>query len=128
MTRLNALISLFVVLLAAAESKQTTGDLGQTGAIHALIDRCVHALNAKDVDEFGAVFAENGEFTNPVGMTAKGRAAIEQFHAALFRENNRPSFAHAHLTLLGSTIRMIRPDVAAVDVRWEQNGAIDPTG
>ena len=121
MIRFTAPILLLAVLLPAT-------DTGQTGAIHALVDKFVHAANAKDVKEFGSVFTEDAEFTNPVGMTAKGRSAIEQFHAALFSENNKPSFAHAHLTLLGTTVRFIRPDVAAVDVKWEQTGAIDPTG
>ena len=121
MIRFGLFILLFTLQLPGADTSQTQG-------IRALVDQLVHAVNAKDVKEFGAVFTEDAEFTNLVGMTAKGRSAIESFHAALFSENNKPSFAHAHLTLLGSSIRLIRPDVAAVDVKWEQTGAIDPTG
>jgi len=120
MIRFTTLILVFTLFSSAADSSQT-------GAIHALIDKCVHALNAKDVAEFGSVFTEDGEFTNPVGMTAKGRPAIEQFHAALFSENNKPSFAHAHLKLLDSSIRFLRPDVAAVDVRWSRPVQLIPS-
>ncbi len=121
MIRFGLIILLFVIQVPAAATSQTAG-------VRALIDTFMHAVNAKDVKEFGSVFTEDAEFTNPVGMTAKGRSAIESFHAVLFSENNKPSFAHAHLKLLGSTIRFIRPDVAAVDVKWEQTGAVDPTG
>ena len=49
--------------------------------------------------------------------------------ALRFRFDPCPSvFAHMHLTVLGTTIRFIRPDVAAVDVKWEQTGAIAPDG
>lgn len=39
-----------------------------------LVDRVSAALNAKDTKMFGLCFTEDGEFTNPVGMQAKGRA------------------------------------------------------
>ncbi len=103
-------------------------DDARRAAIHALVERFNEAVNAKDVKAFGSVFAEDGEFTNPVGMSVQGRTAIEQFHAALFSETNRPSFAHARLTILGTNVRLIRSDVATVDVKWEQTGAISPEG
>lgn len=109
---------------AVAKSKDTPS---QT-AIQKLVDAFVEATNAKDARSFGNLFAEDGEFTNPVGMSFKGRSEIEKFHAGLFSENNRPSFAHAHLTVVNTSIRLLRPDVAAVDIKWEQTGAIAPNG
>ena len=120
--------SLFAVFGLARATKAAPGDDSRSAAIHQLVDRFDQAVNAKDVKAFGSVFAEDGEFTNPVGMSVKGRTAIEQFHAALFSETNKPSFAHAHLKVLDTNIRLIRPDVATVDVKWEQTGAIDPQG
>ena len=100
-------------------------------AIHALVSRVVTTFNAKDAQAFGACFAEDGEFTNPVGMSVKGRTAIAAFHAPLFsptRLPNTPSFYHARLTVLSTSIRMVRPDVASVDITWQQDGAIAPDG
>lgn len=100
-------------------------------ALQTLIDTFLATMNAKDAKAFGACFAEDGEFTNPVGMSAKGRPAIIAFHERLFsptRLPGTPSFNHARLTLLSQTIRMIRPDVASVDLRWQQDGAIGPDG
>ena len=103
-------------------------DTSETNAINGVVTEFEQAVNARDAEALGALFAEDGEFTNPVGTSLKGRLEIEHFHAALFSETNRPSFAHAHLTVLGAAIRFIRTDVAAVDVRWEQTGAIAPDG
>lgn len=119
---------LFAAFGLAIVIKAESNNASESAAVHALIDRFDRAVNTKDVGAFGSIFAEDGEFTNPVGMSVKGRTAIEKFHAALFSEANRPSFAHAHLHVLDSSIRFIRPDVATVDVRWEQTGAIDPNG
>ncbi len=64
-------------------------------------------------------------------MTEKGRTAIEAFHTTLFapvRQPNTPSFAEARLEVLSSTFKLLRPDVASIDVRWRQDGAIAPDG
>jgi uncharacterized protein (TIGR02246 family) len=119
---------LFAAFGFAHDVEAEPGDASATADIHDLVKRFNQAVNAKDVKAFGSIFAEDGEFTNPVGMSVKGRAAIEHFHAALFSETNRPSFAHAHLKVLDSEIRFIRPDVATVDVKWEQTGASAPAG
>jgi uncharacterized protein (TIGR02246 family) len=131
MAQIKSLILSFILFSTFAlpmASAWNFSDSSPKAAIRELVQRFDQAINAKDAKAFGKLFAEDGEFTNPVGMSCKGRAAIEQFHAALFEESNRPSFAHAHLTIEDTTIRLIRPDVAAVDVKWEQTGAIDPEG
>ena len=119
---------LFAAIGLALAVASGSGDGSASAAIHELVDRFEAAINAKDVKAFGEIFAADGEFTNPVGMSVKGRAAIEQFHTALFSQSNKPSFAHAHLKVHDTAIRFVRSDVAAVDVRWEQTGAIDPEG
>ena len=110
---------------------QTAVPDSDRAALQALIDKFLRTTNAKDAKAFGSCFAEDGEFTNPVGMSVKGRAAIVAFHERLFsptRFPDTPSFDHAHLTLLSTSIRMIRPDVASVDLRWQQDGVIAPDG
>ena len=110
---------------------QTPVPAADRAGLQNLIDRFVETTNAKDAGAFGACFAEDGEFTNPIGTSVKGRAAIVAFHQRLFspsRFPNTPSFEHAHLTLLSESMRMIRPGVASVDLRWQQDGAIGPDG
>ena len=95
------------------------------------MDRFSHAVNTKDAKALAACFTEDGEFTNPIGMTERGRAAIEAFHAVLFapvRQPGTPSFYHARLQVLSSSVKLLRPDVATIDVHWQQDGAIAPDG
>ena len=130
MTYLRFPVTLVSILLTTfgTATAAVPDDAAASTAVHALVKRFAEATNAKDVKAFGSVFAEDGEFTNPVGMSVKGRTAIEQFHRALFSEANRPSFAHAHLKILGTSVRFVRSDVVTVDVKWEQTGAISPEG
>ena len=128
MTYLKFSVTLVSILLTTLGTVTGIAAVPDDAAVHALVKRFAEATNAKDVKAFGSVFAEDGEFTNPVGMSVKGRTAIEQFHAALFSEANRPSFAKAHLTIIDTSVRFVRSDVATVDVKWEQTGAISPEG
>ena len=112
-----------------AQTQQVTPD--DTAGVKALVSRLADASNANDVKAFAAVFAEDADFTNVFGQRAQGRKEIEAFHAPYYvepREPGLPSFVHAHLRVLESRVRFIRPDVASVDVRWEQTGAIAPDG
>ena len=100
-------------------------------AVQFLITRLIEASNANDVKAFAAVFAEDADFANVFGQPAKGRKDIEAFHAPFYsgpRQPGLPSFVNAHLTVLDSRVRFLRPDVAAVDIKWQQTGAISPDG
>ena len=92
------------------------------------IDNLVRALeaawNRHDAHAFAAAFAEDAEFTNVFGMVQKGRAGIEAAHAPIFKT----MFKDSHLTVTETRVRLIRPDVASVDVKWAMTGARDPHG
>jgi len=129
---LNRLLVLaFLVACLLPLPAQTAVPDSDRAALQALVNTFLTTINAKDAKAFGTCFAEDGEFTNPIGDFVKGRAAIVAFHERLFsptRFPNTPSFEHAHLTVLSTNMQMIRPDVASVDVRWQQEGAIAPDG
>jgi len=115
----------------AQESKQIAGVNDDYSAVQALVTNLVAASNANDVKAFADVFASDADFTNVFGQQAKGRSQIQEFHAPYYsgaRQPGRPSFINAKLTALESRIRFLRPDVAAVDVKWRQTGAISPEG
>ena len=82
------------------------------------------AWNRHDAHALAEPFAEDADFTNVFGMVATGRAAIEALHAPLLKT----MFTDSRLTVTGTRVRLIRPDVAAVDVRWTMTGARDPHG
>jgi uncharacterized protein (TIGR02246 family) len=117
--------------LLAQQTEQSSRVANDEAAIQNLISRLIAASNANDVKDFASVFAEDADFTNVIGQHAKGRANIEEFHAPYYsgtRQPGRPSFINARLTAVESKIRFLRPDVAAVDIRWRQTGAISPQG
>jgi uncharacterized protein (TIGR02246 family) len=117
--------------LGAQQAEPSSHVTTDEAAIQDLISRLVAASNANDVKAFAKVFAEDADFTNVIGQHVKGRTSIEEFHAPYYsgpRQPGRPSFIHARLTAVESKIRFLRPDVAAVDIKWQQIGAISPEG
>ena len=82
------------------------------------------AWNKHDANAFSLLFANDADFTNVFGMPVHGRDAIEQFHAPIFSS----IFKSSILTIVGTKIRFIKPDVAAVDANWKMSGATDPAG
>jgi uncharacterized protein (TIGR02246 family) len=93
-------------------------------AVRQLVESFVDAWNVHGARAFARVFADDADFTNVFGMHARGRETIEQFHRPIFQT----IFKDSRLAAIETTVRFIRPDVAAVDVRWEMTGARDPMG
>jgi uncharacterized protein (TIGR02246 family) len=93
-------------------------------AIDRLVSDMVAAWNRHDATAFAVAFAVDAEFTNVFGMVQQGRPEIEALHAPLFKT----IFKDTQLTATETRLRMIRPDVAAVAVRWKMTGARNPKG
>ena len=93
-------------------------------AIRGVIDSFMDAWNHHDAKAWTAVFTDDADFTNVVGVSASGRSEIEQFHANVFAT----IFKDSHQKYTGIKIRFVRPDVAAVDVHWEMTGSTSPAG
>ena len=101
-----------------------TADKSVEQAIDGLVRALVAAWNRHDAHAFAEAFAEDADFTNVFGMVQKGRAGIEAGHAPVFKT----MFKDSRLTVTETSVRMIRSDVAAVDVKWTMTGARDPHG
>ncbi|MEZ5831724.1 MAG: SgcJ/EcaC family oxidoreductase [Dongiaceae bacterium] len=93
-------------------------------AIAAIVRALVEAWNRHDAHAFAALFAEDAEFTNVFGMVQKGRAGIETAHVPIFKT----MFKDSQLSVVETRLRLIRPDVASVDIKWTMTGARDPHG
>jgi uncharacterized protein (TIGR02246 family) len=99
-------------------------DQAVKAAIEDIAAGLAEAWNRLDARALASIFAEDADFTNVFGMVATGRAAIEALHAPLFKT----IFKDSHLTVTETRVRLIRSDVASVDVRWKMTGARDPHG
>jgi uncharacterized protein (TIGR02246 family) len=93
-------------------------------ALKSVINDLIGAWNRHDVRAFAQPFALDADFTNVFGMRAKGREAIAQFHTPIFKT----MFKDSRLVATETTVRILRPDVAAIDAHWEMTGARDPHG
>jgi len=87
------------------------------------------AFNTHDAKALASLFLPDGEFTNVVGASAKGRKAIEEFHAPMF-EGKPGFFSFKNSTLKNEVpkITIIRPDIASVDVFWSMDKCSLPDG
>ena len=87
------------------------------------------AFNAHDAKTFAALFLPDAEFTNVVGASAKGRKAIEEFHAPMF-EGKPGYFSFKNSTLKNGVpkISVVKPDIASVDVFWTMDKCLLPDG
>jgi len=87
-------------------------------AIQAVVGAFKDAWNQHDVPTLAALFTEQGDFVNGIGVWAQGREAFQEamtrYHTTMFRST------HLEPTVAG--IRFIRPDVAIVHATWSMTG------
>jgi uncharacterized protein (TIGR02246 family) len=122
--RLSRSLCLAIGFVGLVLASSATEDENAVRAVVASFDQ---AVNAKDAIAFARVFHADADFTNVVGISAHGRKAIEEFHRPLFEGDGTTgisSFKNAVLTIVNTQVRFIRPDVASVDIRWTQTGAV----
>lgn len=81
-------------------------------AIQAIVQNESDAWNRGDSKAFAAPFAEDGSFTNIVGMQTYGRAPFQAQHQYIFTTIYKGS--HNELTI--GRLKFVRPDIAIADV------------
>lgn len=103
-------------LRAGWAQAQTAGDEAQ---IRAVVQSEGDAWNRGDAEAFGEHYAEDGSFTNVIGVQLYGRKAFIAQHAQIFSTIYKGS----HSTFSVTRIKFVRPDVAVVDVDGTLTGA-----
>ena len=127
MRRVFAMLPLILIFSALAIGQTIVGKLDpskEEDGIRKVLADFVEAWNRHDAKSFSMVFAEDADFTNVAGVSAHGRAEVEKFHAPRFAT----TFKDTNQRITATGIRFIKPDVAAVDARWEMTGAKSPEG
>ena len=131
-TRLAISALLVTILVISAVPPAAAGDKERDeAAIRELAASVEKAHNAHDAKAFAVLFAPDGDFTSVRGMTAHGRKAIEEFHRPMFEgdtSKGNPSFKEAALKVDEVRVRLLRPDVASVDILWTQTGSKSAAG
>jgi uncharacterized protein (TIGR02246 family) len=91
--------------------------------VRQLSSRLSMAWNAHDASRIAALLRADVDFTNIFGTHLSGRAAVEAFHRDLFAGVFRESRFESQVT----RVRQIRPDIAAVVMRWRVTVAAGAT-
>lgn len=77
-------------------------------------DAIAAAWNARDAQAFAALFAEDADFVNVVGLWWRNRADIEKAHAYGFAE----IFKKAAMKVTRTRIRLLSDTAAVIVMRW----------
>ncbi len=117
---LVGMISFFCALplpAAPPQNSSSAPDTNESG-IRQLIADYSDGVNHHDAHAVASLFAEDSDFTNMRGMSHHGRKEIEPFFGTLFSG----PLKNVHRTDTVKSIRMLAPDLAAVDGFWEMTG------
>jgi uncharacterized protein (TIGR02246 family) len=121
-------VSLFVLLAASTATAAAGGNAGAhpEGAERprVLANGFIDAWNRHDIGAFAALYTIDADFVNVIGLRLRGRAEIQKHHETLHASRMKAS----HLEALETDIRLLRPDVALVHVRWELSNQLGPDG
>ncbi|MGB2768013.1 MAG: SgcJ/EcaC family oxidoreductase [Propionicimonas sp.] len=89
-----------------------------------LIVAFVRAWDAGDADALAALFVDDADFINVVGLWWTSSLSIRRAHAWGFEK----IFPNSTLTLEKLSQRLLGDDVAVVHARWRIDGQVDPHG
>ena len=93
-------------------------------AIKANMAAFADAWNIHSAKTLAALFAEDADFVNVMGLWLKGRAEIEQGHAQVFAT----FLSESHLNITDTQIKFFKADVALLHSSWEIVGQKSPDG
>jgi uncharacterized protein (TIGR02246 family) len=107
----------FSLAASSAQMNMTPSEADST-AVKQVVAAYDDAFNQHDSHAVGALFAEEGDFTNMRGAGKHGRTDIEQNYGNLFNGGLKAS----HRTDTVKTIRFLTPEIAQIDASWEMTG------
>ena len=87
--------------------------------VKAVVAKLAENWNRHDMTVFAALFAENADFVNVIGMHWHGRQEIETNHA----QTHRTIFRNSVLQIVDIIVRLVSPTVALAHARTELRGA-----
>ncbi len=80
--------------------------------------------NRHDMQALAALFTEDADFVNVIGMHWHGRSEIEARHVDVHRTIFRNSTLHT----LDHSLRLLSPGVVLAHINWEMAGHENPPG
>lgn len=113
------ILSMLAFSLAGSQArKQLSASEADAAAVKQVVASYDDAFNQHDAHAVGALFADEGDFTNMRGASRHGRKDIEQNYGNLFSGVLKTS----HRTDTVKNVRFLTPEMAEVDADWEMTG------
>jgi uncharacterized protein (TIGR02246 family) len=122
MTRMTSAV--LALCLMAAPALAQKGGAKDEEAIKAAVTGLVDGWNKHDGKAMAAVFADDAVLINPAGRTAKGKAEIEK----LLTDEHTGMMKDVTMAMTIASTRMLKPDVAFLDVDADATGMKTPDG
>jgi len=113
----TAMILIATTAMAIA-ANDSPGHVKEAAAAEVVAAGFIDDWNSHDMKSFAELFAENADFVNVIGLWWRGRPEIQKAHEALHATRMRNS----HLVATETAVRVLRPGVAVIHVRWELTG------
>ena len=121
---LAASLFLAISLSTARAQNPSNADDPNVAAVTQIIAGYSERVNRHDAHDVASLFAEDGDFTNMRGDSHHGRKEIEAFYATLFAG----PLKDVYRTDTVKSIRILSPEIAAVDGFWEMRGTLAADG
>lgn len=90
----------------------------------AVVNGWEDAWNRADADDLAALFAEDADFVNVVGLWWHDRASIREAHEFGFTR----IFPNSQISMGKPRTRFVGADAAVVQADWHLTGQVTPTG
>lgn len=90
----------------------------------AIVPAIVDAWNARDAEAFAALFADDADFVNVVGLWWRTRDDIREAHAYGFDR----IFSQSHMQAIETRVRKLSDAHAVAHLRWQLDGQLTPEG
>lgn len=114
--------SLTFAVLALAITPAWVAVPTDVGAINLLGQRQANAWNAHDINAYSSLFVAAAHVVNVLGWHWTSRAELQQKLGRAFAS----VFAKSRMTIEGTTVDFLKPDIAVAHVSWTMTGALSP--
>lgn len=92
--------------------------------VTSVVNAFAESWNRHDMDAFAALFADDAEFVNVVGLWWRGRPEIQGAHEF----THQTMFKNSRLTIQEVATRFPVPEIAIARCRWTLEGHVTPDG
>jgi uncharacterized protein (TIGR02246 family) len=110
--------------LANVPSQISHPEGNDTAGVLKLVSGFQVALYKGDPRAFADLFAEDADFINVIDQSVHGRENIYKWHITVFK--GRP--ATRTNNVLSYTLRFVKPDVVASEIKWDNKHTMGPDG